>query len=301
MSSHIVFHTMGIPVHVTIADDISLKQRDDLKKTLFAIFDSWDRQCSRFREDSELHHMNMQAGNPVHVSARMFLVIARCLELAQETDGAFDPSAGAYLAAAGYGLPKNYTLPHQVPTYHDIRLDGRAVTITCAPGQVLEPAGIVKGMAIDAAAQALQGIAGWMINAGGDILTHGPFGHEHVWRVGIQHPRVRNAIVTIVGIRDEALATSGTYEVVFEKEKLLRHHQVDMHSGASASDMVSLSVIAPTAQQADEYASIGMLLGKERGVAYLDAHGVPYLLLGNDGGMIKNEAFTKRELPVEPQ
>ncbi len=300
MPSHILFHTMGIPVHVTLAGNNSSSQQHAVRETLYAVFDAWDKRFSRFRLDSELHYINEHSGSSIPVSLEMFSVLVRCRELSLETNGVFDASVGAYLAAAGYGLPNHYILPKKVPTYKDMVLDETTHTVTCARGQVLEPAGIVKGMAIDAAGQTLmESKSGWMINAGGDILTHGPFNIDNnEWRVGIQHPQIPNAIVTVVGVRNEAIATSGTYAVVFRSNAFLSHHQVAMHEGVSTKDSISVTVIAPSAQKADEYASIGILLGKDKGTAYLDRHRVPYLFIGMDGVVTKNGLFMERERPL---
>lgn len=286
---------MGIPVHITVIDS---DEEKILKSTKSAenIFREWDKRFSRFLKNSELNQINLGAGEWQDISPSMFAVISRCVELAEMTNGFFDPSVGGYLAQYGYGLPKKYELPPIPPTYRDIELDSERSRILCAKGQVLEPAAIVKGMAIDAAGKELSPLDGWMINAGGDILTKGDFPEQKYWNIAIQHPRIKNAIVTTVKIHNEAIATSGSYEVGGTTRKGENwHHQINMRTGNPTSGLLSLSVIAPTAEQADTFASIAFLYGLSKGVEFLEKEKAPYLFIDDREIIHKNELFAARE------
>lgn len=186
---------------------------------------------------------------------------------------------GGVLAAAGYGLPHNFKLPEFTPTYKDIVLDLHQLTVRCAPGQILEPAAIVKGLAIDAAARHLSPVSAWMINAGGDILTHGDFPEQGDWNIGIQDPLDRAALLTTIPLRNAAVATSGTYQTQWLQNGRKWNHQINLQRNTSAVDVVSLTVLADTAQQADTLASLGLLLGVSAGCQFLQKAGVAFLMV----------------------
>lgn len=291
---HYVFHAMGIPVHITIVGE-ETDEHTRCAKNAEKIFHSWDEEFSRFLEGSALVKLNAGAGAWQNVSPRMFSILQKCVRIAKETNGVFDPSVGGHLAHYGYGLPKNYELPSPFPTYRDIVFDEATSRVLCAKGQVLEPAAIVKGLAIDAAGGTLPKDAGWMLNAGGDILTHGDFPPQSHWNVAIQHPKEKSAAVTVVKIHNEALATSGTYEVGGVSGSAPWHHQVDMQTGNPTAGVASVSIIAPTAERADTLASIAILLGLSQGKVFLDKEGVPYLFVTEEDRMYKNSAFSARE------
>jgi thiamine biosynthesis lipoprotein len=292
---HVTIQAMGIPIQLSFwTDSPEVGKRHS--HHVEAIFGEWDQRFSRFKPDSELVQVNARAGEWVSVSRELFGVIEESLRLARETKGVFDPSSGGYLAAAGYGLPRRYILPQPIPTYRTITLDKEKHRIRCAPGQVLEPAAIVKGMAMDAAGHALHGLTGWMINAGGDILTQGLCGAVECWSVGIEHPLEQEGILTTIKVKDVAVATSGTYQTRWIHAEKAWHHQIDMESGIPATGILSVTVIAENAERADALSSIALLLGLEKGKAYLNHAKVPYLFVNSECELLSNAAFRALEI-----
>src|SRR5439155_16635735 len=100
-------------------------------------------------------------------------VLARCEQLRKETDGYFDAYARG----------------------------------------TLDPSGLVKGWSVDRGARILDevGVRNYAINAGGDIRLNGGAYPEPVWRVGIQHPHLRDQLAPVVEGTGMAVATSGAY------------------------------------------------------------------------------------------
>jgi thiamine biosynthesis lipoprotein len=81
-------------------------------------------------------------------------------------------------------------------------------------GEDLDPAGYVKGWAIEEAARILVdgGVESFLISAGGDVVARGaPLGRDE-WTAGIRDPLSPDAVLGTVGLRDSAIATSGRYE-----------------------------------------------------------------------------------------
>ena len=288
---------MGIAVHCTLVG-INAKEAEERIAEAEKIFNEFDLRFSRFKETSELHQLNVSAGKAHKVSIEMFQVIKKCVALAEQTSGAFDPSVGGVLASYGYGLPKDFTPPSPLPTYRDISFNDSTLEITLASGQVLEPASVVKSMAIDIAAQAFRGVPGFMINAGGDIMTHGKFEDGALWNIAIQDPRDPRAIVGALGIENAGIATSGVYQTHGESKGQKWHHLVDMRTQESTSGILSATVVAPTCEQADTEATLTILLGITDGIARLERTGLPYFLILNDGLVKKNAAFAALEVPV---
>jgi thiamine biosynthesis lipoprotein len=295
MIEHEVFHSMGIPVHLTLIG-VTKEQSQQLRDEAKYIFDKWDLVFSRFRIDSQLFSLNNNSGKWNNVSIEMFAVIEKCINLAKETNGLFDPSIGSYLAAAGYGLPENYILPSMVPTYKNIELDKLGLKIKTAKSQILEPAGIVKGMAIDDAGKSLGLASAWMINAGGDILTHGKYPDQGFWNIAIQSPDNIKSIVSVVKIKDEAIATSGDYETKWISEGKEWHHQINTKTGAPTEGIKSVTVIAPNAEISDTAASIISLTGIENGILYAKKNKIPYFIIDSNGKQFKNELFEERQV-----
>ena len=284
---------MGIPVHLTLVG-VSPESADKLLKKTESVFNKWDKIFSRFRPDSELNLINQNTGKWNKTGRLLFEVIYKCVELSKETSGAFDPSVGGYLAAAGYGLPKNYSLPNPPPTYKNILFDNSEYSIKTASGQILEPAAIVKGMAIDDSGKELIGVPAWMINAGGDILTKGEFPEQSFWKIAIQSPTNKAAILTTVKIQNEAIATSGDYETRWMNGGNEWHHQIDTKTGKPTRGIKSVSVIAKNAEIADTRTSIISLIGIKEGIKYAEKKSIPYMIVSDENKIFRNTLFEKR-------
>src|SRR3981081_535122 len=100
-------------------------------------------------------HRVGKAGRRVRVSTLLFEVAAFALDLAKQTDGAFDPTIGATMEQLGFAT--NYRTggidPFHVSAaegdFHDVRLDRRARTILLHRPLVLDLNAVAKGLAID--------------------------------------------------------------------------------------------------------------------------------------------------------
>jgi len=162
---------MGMPILVDVRDDPADETAID------ALFD-WlrlvDATFSTYKEDSEISRLNRGELALADAGRDVRDVLARCDELREETGGYFDARFA----------------------------DG-----------IVDPSGLVKGWSVDRAAAILEqhGLHNYAINAGGDIRLRGGARPDPVWRVGIQHPGVREGVAAIVAGDDLAVATSGEY------------------------------------------------------------------------------------------
>jgi thiamine biosynthesis lipoprotein len=127
---------------------------------------------------------------------------------------------------------------------------------------VFDPSAYVKGWSVERAGRLLSmhGCSAWFIDAGGDVRTSGSPDGSALWRVGVQHPFDRGAIATVIGGRDLAVATSGTYE--------RGTHILDPRAGAAPVGVASVTVLGADLGLADAYSTAAFALGEE-GPAWL--------------------------------
>jgi thiamine biosynthesis lipoprotein len=248
-------------------------------------FRSVEACCSRFDSESEVRRLASSAGAPVPVSEMLFAAVNFALALAADSDGAFDPTVGLSMEARGFdrnyrtGAVVRSDLPPGAPaTYRDVQLDAAARTITLLRPLMLDLGAIAKGLAIDLAAKELEPFADFSIDAGGDLYLggHNPSGAP--WAVGIRHPREAGQIVDTVHVSNEAVCTSGDYErrAGASNEET---HIMDPRTGASATALASVTVIASSAMVADALATAAFVLGPVAGTELLRRHGVRGLLV----------------------
>jgi len=83
-------------------------------------------------------------------------------------------------------------------------------------------------------------------------------------------------------VTDTAVCTSGDYERRSPGPSAASHI-LDARTGRPTTDLASVTVVAPTAMAADGLSTAAMVLGRERGLAFLEDQGVGGLLMSPDG------------------
>ncbi len=229
------------------------------------LFDARDASFSRFRPDSELVRVNAASEAAVVVSPRFAAAVGAALWAARTTGGLVDPTLGAALEAAGYDRDFAAIVADPRPVapvprrlWEEIRVVGRL--LHRPPGTALDLNGVVKSMAVDAAAALMAGPG--FVAAGGDIAVRGS-------PVNVALPG-GGAVLLASG----AIATSGTATRRWVRGGNLQHHLIDPGSGRpSSSPWTHVTAVGRDCLSADVAAKAGFLLG-ERGPAWLDARGV---------------------------
>jgi thiamine biosynthesis lipoprotein len=89
----------GTTATVSVTDPTAL---GDAEALLLCEIDDMDLAASRFRPDSEIMRLCMQAGSDVEVSPLLFEAIRTALWAAAWSDGAVDPTVGNLVVALGY-------------------------------------------------------------------------------------------------------------------------------------------------------------------------------------------------------
>lgn len=132
------------------------------------------------------------------------------------------------------------------------------------PGRTLDPSGLVKGWAVQRAADLLRsrGVRHFCVNAGGDVVTGGEPGPGRSWLVGVRHPDHADRTCVTFGLQDGAVATSACYE--------RGRHILDGRTGRPATGLLSVTVVADDLTTADATATAAFAMGPD-GVAWAAA------------------------------
>lgn len=273
------FAVMGTVVSIQVvghgATDVERSARDDAIARCVAWFEEVEATCSRFDPQSELRRLTTQIGVPVRVSPMLLEAVRFALAVANETDGAFDPTIGSTMEQRGFNREHRSGEITATPidgdgaTYRDVELSDGLHTITLHRPLLLDVGAVAKGMAIDLAARELQPFANFAIDAGGDLYFGGQNAAGRPWSAGIRHPR-NDGLIEIIDASDVAVCTSGDYERQTESG----HHLLDPRTGASANAAASVTVVAKAAMVADALATAAFVLGPADGAALLERHGV---------------------------
>ena len=244
------------------------------------LFDERDRRFSRFRDSSELSHVNVRPLGITLLSEELASMLALSIDAANATDGLVSPAVGGAVLAAGYdrdfaALPPDGDAvgPVRVPSHEAVVLRG-TILLRTEP-VVLDLNGVVKGKTVDDALELALG--GW-IAAGGDLATTMPVS------VGLPGGEV-------VTLRSGGLATSSTARRAWLRGGERQHHLIDPRTGRPAETPWSdVTVAAGSCTRADVAAKAALLLGAD-GPAWLDERRLPGRFLAHDGTVLHNAAW----------
>jgi len=256
-----------------------------------------DRLMSTYKPESELSEVNREAGiRPVKVDPEVLAAAGYALDVARMTDGAFDATVGPLVRLWGIGgdspkvpTPAEIERARALVDYRQVELDRAAGTVFIRKkGMSLDLGGIAKGYASDLAVDMLKkrGIKGGIVAVAGDLKLFGSRADGSPWKIGIQHPRNKDAIMAKVELTDGATSTSGDYERFFIRDGVRYCHILDPKTGYPAHGLISVTVIAKESYLADSLATGLFVLGQKKAGAFAEGHPEVEVLLVDAGGNV---------------
>ncbi|MBK5201164.1 MAG: FAD:protein FMN transferase [Spirochaetaceae bacterium] len=254
---------------------------------------------------SEVSLINKNAGiNPVVVSDDTFKVIKEAIEVADLSNGAFDPTVGPLVSAWNIGsddarVPPQEEIDSLLPLigYKMVTLNEKKKSVYLEKkGMMIDLGGIAKGYAADEVAKILSSnnIEKAIINLGGNVLTIGTRVDGTKWRIGVQNPEEkRGGYVMIVHLEDLALVTSGPYERFFKVDGVTYHHILDTTTGYPVvTNLTSASIIASNSFIADALSTAIYSLGLEKGLALINSiDNVEAVFIDNNNNIYVSKGF----------
>lgn len=250
---------MGMPVSLHLRgpglDSAPVRRAVD---AVFALLREADAVFSTYRVDSAVSRINR--GELVAADAHPWVgeVAALCGEARERTGGWFD----AWLPGPG-------------------------------GERWWDPSGLVKGWAVERAAELLAGADpgggprhDFCLNAGGDVVVSTAPGSPP-WRVGVEDPLTASRLVEVVNLAAGAAATSGTAR--------RGAHIVDPHRGTPTAEVAGVTVVGPSLCWADVYATAAAAKGTS-GLDLLRG-GYEGLLISRDGRVRTTDGFPRAAGP----
>ena len=259
-------------------------QRLDAASSALHVIAQLEDQYSVYRLDSELSRINQSAAAaPVTVEPRLFELLLRCQELSRATAGAFDPTTGPLIA-----LWRRCKADRRLPATEELNTALNLVGI----GQIsfdsdqntvhfpktlmeLNLGSIGKGAALDRAAEVLIAaeVNDFLLQGGqSSILASGRHAAHSGWPVAIADPQFPQQQLATVLLENCALSTSGANLQYFRIDGVRYGHILDPRTGWPVSKMLSVTVLAPTAAEAEALSTAFFILGVETARQYCHNH-----------------------------
>jgi thiamine biosynthesis lipoprotein len=250
--------------------------------------------------------------------------VSYAIELCKWSGGAFDITVAPLVARWGFGRGAQIGEPPSAAEIESYLARTGAEIIHVGrgnptrggflhkfdPAVEIDLSAIAPGYAADHVAAGLfaLGREDFLVEIGGEIYAAGHRSDGKPWRVAIEEPvEEQRRIHSVVELSNQGLATSGDYRAYYLQDGRRLSHTIDPRTGRPIENgMASATVIAPTAAQADGFATALMVLGAREGLAFAEQWNLPAMTLTrNEGGGFteeRNALYPEpvAEVPVAP-
>jgi FAD:protein FMN transferase len=253
---------MGMEVRLVLyARDPALARR--AAGAAYRLMATLEDIMSDYRDESEVRRLAASAVRRP-VSRELAAVLGHALELAEQSNGAFDPTVGPVVklwrqARATGRRPDTAELrrAERLVGWRKVHLDTVALAIWFdTTGIQLDLGGIAKGYILDRALAELraEGVESALLIAGGDVVAGDPPPGQLGWRIAVDGagPQVTEKAQALA---NAAMATSGPEAQFVWIDGIRYSHVVDPRTGVALTDGWRAYVIAPAGVTADGLAT----------------------------------------------
>lgn len=263
---------------------ITYQYDKNLQKEIEAQLKSVNDALSMFDKKSIITAVNNN--EPVKLNDMFVNVFKLAQSISEDTDGAFDITVAPLVNAWGFGY-RSGALPSQQDIdsirafvgYQKVKLSGMRIQKEDAR-LTLDCSAIAKGYGTDVVARYFlrEGIKNFMVEIGGEIVTHGVNPKRQQWSIGIEKPvedslAMKSELQTVLRVDDIAMATSGNYRNFYYKDGKKYAHTIDPKTGFPVQhNILSATVLAKQCAVADAYATAFMVMGLEKSKEVLARH-----------------------------
>ena len=252
---------------------------------------------SFFKPDSDISEINRHAADAaVEVEPRLFALLQAAMQLGRDSGGAYDLTATPLWEAWGFARrsgaipsPEQLAEARTLVGGQWVELDEARKTIRfLRRGVRLNLGSIGKGYAVDRAVEHLlaAGVSDFLVHGGySSVAARGsavrqPFqadrpcqaGKPDVlrqpWTIGVKDPLRDQRRLGQVELNDRALGTSGAQFQSFRHRGRRYGHILDPRTGWPAEGVLSVTVLAPTAAEADALSTAFYVMGPEAAMDY---------------------------------
>jgi thiamine biosynthesis lipoprotein len=300
--------TMGTSFSIRVSE-CPLTDCNLLEPLIYNRLEELTQRLSHYEPNSELSTFNNYKELDWYpVSSDLFSVVELAMLLARQSDGVFDITVAPAVNAWGFGPTATQSSPDEAKVARAARLtdfEKLAVRATSPEGsEISAPAlrkllpditlnlsAIAKGYAVDQLALLMEfnGIRDYMIEIGGEIRVAGVNSKGNPWRIGIEPPEDSLGITHIVMPQTESVATSGDYRNFYMDAGKRISHTINPATGRPVThNLASVSVILPSAAEADGVATVLMVLGPEAGLEYAEKFKIPALFFTREADGFKS-------------
>lgn len=259
----------------------------------------FENRISRTKSDSEIARLNKD-GSAV-LSEDTLSILKKSLEIAVNTDGAFNPCLGTLSELWDITSGKEYVPDKgEIETalkntsYEEVKIEGNKVTLP--KGMKIDLGGVAKGYALQKMVEieSSEKDANVCVSIGGNVGVRGSSkanreNNKEGWNVGITTPFDKNELSGTLTLTKGFVSVSGAYERFFEKDGKVYHHIFDSKTGYPAqSDIASAAVINNDGLEGDALSTALFVMGSTKAIEFYkeNKYNFDMILVLDDGDIL---------------
>lgn len=204
------------------------------------------------------------------------------LDIAEKTNGAFDPTVGNLTRAWGFGFDASKNVDKQIVDsilkftgYSKVRIENGKF-IKDDQRISIDFNAIAQGYSVDLIGFFLEenGIGNYLVDIGGEVRARGQKADGSMWKVGIEKPAEdkddARDLQAVVLLKNKSIATSGNYRKFYEEDGVRYSHTINPKTGYPVQhSLLSVSILADNTAIADAYATAFMVMGLDEAKRFL--------------------------------
>lgn len=283
--------------HITYAGDASLAD------SVIVVLNKVGRSLNVFDKTSLVSMVNLS--DSLAVDSLFTRVYRESLRMNHISKGMFDPTLSPLITAWGFG--KGHTMSADTLNT-DSLLQFVGIGKTKLENGIIHKddgriqfnfSALAKGFGCDEVAAMLRrnGVKDYMVEIGGEIALGGESPRGGGWRISIDKPIETDSSEIhdsemVISITDKGIATSGNYRNFHKSGTNTFGHTISPLTGRPvATDVISATIIAATAMEADAAATACMASGSEEAKRIIDSIDADAMLILSDSTLWLTPGF----------
>ncbi len=284
---------------------VTYQSKQSFEDSILKVLDRVGKSLSVFDPTSLVSLVNQQDSTPVNTD--FIRVYIMSVKINKASKGAFDPTLSPLINAWGFG--KGHTVSADTAKIDSImkfvgisktRLSHDAI-VKNDPRVQFNFSAIAKGYGCDAVGEMLEqnGVDNFLVEIGGEIMAKGTSPSGGKWRVSVDRPLLSadkeiHESQTIIEFTDMGVATSGNYRNFHTGNGQIYGHTISPVTGRPVqTDILSATVLAKNAMEADGIATAYMALGSKKAKETNKLLKKPVLLVLADSSVWMSPQFEK--------
>ena len=256
----------------------------DYQNDIDSVLHTVDLSMSTYIKESLISKINRNES--MQVDSLFVRVLKEALIIAEETEGAFDPTLAPVVNYWGFGFEeiaqkdeKKLTELMTSVGYKNLSLND-TILIKLNPNTQIDFNAIAQGFTVDLVAEHLQkkGVYNYMIEIGGELKCAGLNADAELWRIGIDKPSENiqeDRFQAIIEVDNKSVASSGNYrKFKIDSVTGMKYvHTINPETGRPVqTNLLGVTIITESCMKADAIATACMVMGLEESKIYLEKH-----------------------------